>query len=137
MKMLSNASTLYFSLYCFFIACAGSAQASEPETTRALDGTEIRYMYTSGRSYHVKFAVEGVSYRYLTGSKPERWWGPFPYQAMQVDNNRYFASWFEQGYGDYVTLLINFDAQEIHGSAIIGGNEVHFHKADLLTVVRP
>lgn len=104
--------------------------------TRALDGTRITYLYTSGRSYNVKFDPAGVSYRYLSGSKPETWWGPFPYQAFEVEDNVYLASWFEAGYGDYVTLLINFNTKLIYGSAILNGEQVHFHGAKLLGVER-
>ena len=50
------------------------ADASELSSLkRELSGTEITYNYTSGRSYNVKFEEAGVSYRYLTGSKPEKW----------------------------------------------------------------
>lgn len=102
--------------------------------TRKLDGVSITYKYTSGRSYHVKFEDKGVSYRYLTGAKPNQWWGPFPYNAFEVQPNQYFASWFEKGYGDYVTLLINFDNNLLYGSAIIAGKEVHFHGANILKI---
>ena len=104
--------------------------------TRNLNGTDITYNYTSGRSYNVKFEEEGISYRYLTGSKPEKWWGPFPYQAFQVDNNIYLASWFEKGYGDYVTILINFNNRLLYGSAILSGKTVHFHGAKIVKVNR-
>lgn len=104
--------------------------------TRKLNGTNITYNYTSGRSYNVKFEEEGVSYRYLTGSKPEKWWGPFPYQAFKVENNVYLASWFEKGYGDYVTLLINFNNSLLYGSAILSGKTVHFHGAKIVKVNR-
>ena len=104
--------------------------------TRKLNGTNITYEYTSGRSYDVKFEEEGVSYRYLSGSKPEKWWGPFPYQAFQVESNVYFASWFEEGYGDYVTLLINFNNRLLYGSAILSGKTAHFHGAKIVKTNR-
>ncbi|MEM7468346.1 MAG: hypothetical protein AAF387_15860 [Pseudomonadota bacterium] len=106
--------------------------SGEGETTRELNSTEITYEYSSGRSYNVKFEDAGVSYRYLSGSKPEVWWGPFPYQAIRVKPQVYFTSWFEKGYGDYVTLLINFEESVLYGSAILRGEEVHFHKARIL-----
>lgn len=40
--------------------------------TKSLDGVTITYNYTSGRSYNVKFESEGLSYQYLTGSKPDK-----------------------------------------------------------------
>ncbi len=104
--------------------------------TRKLNGTNITYNYTSGRSYNVKFEKKGVSYRYLTGKKPGTWWGPFPYQAFEIENDVYFASWFEKGYGDYVTLLVNFNNNLLYGSAILSAENVHFHGAKIINVQR-
>ncbi len=119
------------------IVFSTTIKASELSTpTRKLDGTSISYDYTSGRSYNVKFQNEGVSYRYLTGSKPEKWWGPFPYKTFEVENNVYFVSWFEKGYGDYVTLLINFNDNLLYGSAILSDKTVHFHGAKIVKVNR-
>lgn len=102
------------------------------EPTRILNGTNITYEYTSGRSYNVKFEEAGVSYRYLTGSKPDKWWGPFPYKAYEVEINVFMTAWFEKGYGDYVTLLINFNNNLLYGSAIISGDFVHFYGAHIV-----
>lgn len=117
----------------FPLVASGDELAKE---TKKLDGVSISYEYTSGRSYNVKFEPEGISYRYLTGSKPEMWWGPFPYNAFEVQPNQFMASWFEKEYGDYVTLLINFDNNLLYGSAIISGKEVHFHGANIVKVER-
>ena len=104
--------------------------------TRALNGTRITYEYSSGRSYNVKFEEQGVSYRYLSGPRPKKWWGPFPYKAVEVEKNVYYAAWFEEGYGDYVTLLINFNNRLLYGSALLSGKEVHFHGARIVDVRR-
>lgn len=120
-------------LICLTLPLISTADELVAET-QSLDGINITYEYTSGRSYHVKFEKQGMSYRYLTGSKPEKWWGPFPYTAFEVQTNLFMASWFEEGYGDYVTLLINFDNKLLYGSAIIGGEEVHFHGAKIVKV---
>jgi len=128
--------SLLISLYLAFLF-SSSLHASEISTpTQELNGTNISYNYTSGRSYNVKFAEEGVSYRYLSGSKPETWWGPFPYQAFKVEDDVYMASWFEEGYGDYVTLLINFNTKLLYGSAILSGKTVHFHGATIVKTNR-
>lgn len=111
--------------------------AESGETTRELNGSSITYLYSSGRSYAVRFEEAGVSYRYLTGSKPDAWWGPFPYEAMRVGPDVYFLAWFEKGYGDYVTLLVDFGRRFVFGSALIAGDEVHFHRAELLEAIRP
>jgi hypothetical protein len=122
-------------LFCFLIF--NLAEAGElTGATRALNGTAITYDYSSGRSYNVKFEEAGVSYRFLSGPKPEVWWGPFPYQAFEVEKSVFFASWFEAGYGDYVTLLINFKSGLLYGSAILSGSEVHFHGAKIREIRR-
>jgi len=124
------------SLFVFFILMATSTAAELQSPTRKLNGTNITYNYTSGRSYNVKFEEAGISYRYLSGSKPEKWWGPFPYKAFEVENNVYYAAWFEEGYGDYVTLLINFNNNLLYGSAILSGKTVHFHGAKIIKLSR-
>lgn len=121
-------------LLLLFAHWADAAELASP--SRELNGTNITYNYTSGRSYNVKFEEAGVSYRYLTGSKPEKWWGPFPYQAFQVEKGVYFAAWFEPGYGDYVTLLLNFNHHLLYGSAILSGKTVHFHGAKIVNIRR-
>ena len=45
-------------------------------------------------------------------------------------------SWFEEGYIDHVTLLVNFNNNLIYGSALIAGKSLHFHGAKLLEVMR-
>ena len=125
---MKNAMSLLVLLAGF---CVGSTNvtAAEAETTRELNGTTIPYVYTNDRAYKVNFEAAGASYRYLTGSRPDKWWGPFPSQTIRVRENQYFTSWFEEGYGDYVTLLINFDESKLYDSAILRGEEVHFHSA--------
>ena len=69
---------------------ANSAELEVP--TETLNGTSIKYEYTSGRAYNVKFEIEGLSYRYLTGVKPEKWWGPFPYKAFEIEDKVFMVS---------------------------------------------
>ena len=129
MKLLS-----FLTLIIVFTTTVKASELSS--LTRKLNGTSISYDYTSGRSYDVQFQNEGVSLRYLTGSKPKKWWGPFPYQAFELEDNVYFASWFEEEYGHYVTLLINFNINLLYGSAILSGETVHFHGAKIVKVNR-
>ena len=122
-------------IWVLFISTA--VHASEPAPpSHKLNGTDITYNYTSGRSYNVRFQQAGVRYRYLTGSKPGKWWGPFPYKAFEVEKNVYLSSWLEEGYGDYVTLLINFNNNLLYGSAILSGKDVHFHGAKIIDIKR-
>jgi len=55
---------------------------------------------------------------------------------MKIKNHLYLASWFEKDYGDYVTLLINFDEKILHGSALLRNEEVHFHSAHIINIER-
>ena len=131
--------SMQYYLIGFFLVLSTSfvTTVTAEETTRELNGSQITYHYSSGRAYNVKFEEQGLSYRYLTGSKPDTWWGPFPYQAIKLTNEQYFLSWFEKGYGDYVTLLVNYKNNTVHGSAILRGEEVHFHAAELVKFERP
>jgi hypothetical protein len=75
--------------------------------TSELDGAEMTYAYSKGNSYNLKFENGTISYRFLTGSRPDLWWGPFPYKDFKTENNEHFLSWFEEGYGDMVTQLLD------------------------------
>jgi phenolic acid decarboxylase len=120
-------------LYAALAACLlgpGPVQAAKlAAPTDKLHGTDITYTYTGGRSYNVRYAKDGASYRYLSGPKPDKWWGPFPYQAFEIEPGIFFLSWFEAGWGDYVTHLLNLNDKTLYGSAIIEGKHVHFQGA--------
>ena len=101
---------------------------AQEKKTNELDGVNMTYQYEKGNAYNVKFEKGNISYRYLAGSKPEKWWGPFKYKAIKTENNEYFLSWFEEGYGDIVTLLLNPTNKTIFGSAlIVKGEKKIFH----------
>ncbi len=120
--------------FVFLLFGQVATASSLSKETHKLDGKEITYLYTSGRSYHVKFTPKGISYQYLTGTSPSSWWGPFPYTAFEVYPNVYMASWYEKGYGDHVTLLIDFNKKILYGSALIVTKEkniLHFHGAEI------
>lgn len=122
--------------YIVFVICVlllepTKAFATTTELTNALAGKSIVYKYSGGRGYHVKFDSSGLSYRFLTGLKPEKWWGPFPYQETTKDNGEYIVAWFEEDYGDYITLVINLQKLSLFGSGILSGKTTHFEKAEI------
>jgi hypothetical protein len=55
----------------------------------------------------------------LSGDAPEKWWGPFPYRAFRTKNGEYFLGWYEKGYGDQITQLVNLETKTLYGSGII------------------
>jgi len=124
-----------FTILCLLFLSLQLQAIELNKETHKLDGKDITYQYTSGRSYHVKFEPEGISYQYLSGSSPTSWWGPFSYTAFEVSKNIFMASWYEEGYGDHVTLLIDFNKKILYGSALIitkDKNIIHFHGAKMI-----
>jgi len=123
---------------CYFlpilIAIFFSGCSSEQESKQLPDkllGMDIRYKYANDREYNVKLEEEGLSYRYVSGSKPKKWWGPFPYHHAELENENHVVAWHEADYDDYITLIIDFDKNTLFGSGIIKGEEVHFQPAKI------
>lgn len=121
-------------LFSIVILSSCSPKEQLEEAPYSMDGVNMTYKYTGGNSYNVKFEGDSVSYRFLTGSSPKTWWGPFKYQAVKRSNGEYFLSWFEHGYGDVVTHILNPEKLELWGSALIVKKDkkiVHFQKAKI------
>jgi len=114
------------------VAMAGA----ETVLTDDLNGLSITYTYSGGRSYRVQFAEGGLSYRYLPGAKPEKWWGPFPYRAMLTDKGEYLVAWFEEGYGDCITLLFDLETKALYGSGVLARKATHFQRVEISAVAR-
>ena len=123
-------------ILAFILCCSNFPVYADAVTilTDDLDGKAITYEYSGGRSYEIKFVDGNMSYRYLTGSKPEKWWGPFAYKATLTEHGEYFVAWYEDGYGDYITLLVNLKTNILYGSGILGDQSLHFEKAMITRV---
>lgn len=106
--------------------------------TNELDGTYLTYKYSGGNAYNLKMEDGNLSYRFLSGSKPDAWWGPFPYKAVNTENGEYLIAWYEEGYGDYITLLVNMEGKYLYGSGVVyakSGLKQHFEKA-LISILK-
>ena len=121
-------------LFAGFMSCDNEKDFNS-NLPEELVGLDIQYKYANDREYNVKLEEEGLSYRYVSGSKPEKWWGPFPYHHYELEDELQVIAWFEEGYGDYVTLIINLDEKTLFGSAIIQGKDVHFEPAKINKLV--
>jgi len=110
----------------FFAGCSNEKVDQFPDK---LIGLNIQYKYANDREYNVKLEEDGLSYRYISGSKPDKWWGKFPYYHAVLENNIQVVAWHELGYDDYITLIIDFEGSTLFGSGIIKGEEVHFQPA--------
>lgn len=123
-----------FSLFGFLESCSGekpinTSQIVFPEN---LEGVHLKYQYEGGRGYHVKMEKAGLSYQFRTGGKPETWWGPFEYQVLKTNKGDYVIGWYERGYGDYITLTVDFEKKTLIGSGIIMPNSyIHFDRAKI------
>ena len=132
---LIMATLVLFSLLAF--GC-GTAQADKNlEMPERLSGVTIQYTYSGGNEYAVKFEGGGVSFRYLSGSSPDKWVGTFEYNHMMTESGDHLVSWHEPDRGDYVTLLINFGTKTVYGSAIVAAEHVHFQKAEISSITNP
>lgn len=123
-------------LYLFI---ASLLYGADPELTKDLNGTEIVYSYADGSKYNVQYTPKGVKYRFLSGDAPEDWWGPFPYKAYKTNHGEYFLGWYEKGYGDQITQLVNLEAKTLYGSGIIVKKDAvieHFQKAKIEKIIR-
>ncbi len=113
--------------------------AAEEKLTRELDGVEITYSYADGSTYNVKYTLQGVKYRFVSGEAPNEWWGPFPYKAYKTKNGEYFLGWYEKEFGDQITHLVDLEGKTLYGSDIIvKKNKVieHFQSAKIDKIIR-
>lgn len=124
-----------FLLFILFITTSQVQANTGPKLAGVLDQTIMTYRYTGGRAYTLKFEDGSISYQYLSGSKPQLWWGPFPYKTMKTNKGEYLVAWYEQGYGDYITLLFDRKTKILYGSGLLLGKGTHFEKAEIITIV--
>jgi len=128
-----------YRLVLFVLVICPFVNANDDKFTHELDGVEIIYSYSEGGKYNVKYTPKGVMYRYVSGDAPEEWWGPFPYKAYKTANGEYFLGWYEKGYGDQITHLVNLETKTLYGSGIIIKDKKvieHFQKARIEKIIR-
>lgn len=102
----------------------------ETKLSNDLTRTSITYEFSNGQVYNVKFLNdEQLSYRFVSGSNPDKWWGRYEYKAQKVSENEYFFAWYEDGY--YATVLFNRKTKEVFGSSIAGEN-TYFLKGKII-----
>ncbi|MFD1552993.1 hypothetical protein DNU06_11750 [Putridiphycobacter roseus] len=122
---------LILPLTLLLLACGQNKTETHTKYPDKLIGMELNYSYSGGNEYVNRFSEEGLTYQFRSGSKPDKWWGPNPYNYMLSDGNEHIISWHEKGNGDFVTLIINLEKKTVIGSALVHGKKVHFQKAKL------
>ena len=127
------------SVLLFLLTASPLVSGAEPGLTNELNGVEIIYSYDDGSTYDVQYTAKGVKYRFLSGDAPTEWWGPFPYRAYKTKHGEYFLGWYEKGFGDQITHLVDLEGKALYGSGIIvKKNRVieHFQKAKIEKIIR-
>ena len=122
---------LFIPIALVLFACGQEEQKEATTYPDKLIGMELNYTYSGGNEYVNKYTEEGILYQFRTGSAPDKWFGPYPYNYLETTKHEYMISWHEPTRGDYVTLLINFEEKIVYGSAIVGAKKVHFQEAEL------
>jgi len=131
---------IYFIVLTTFIFT--NCQSHKPESKLLnidmpdkLDGVKIYYQYSGGNAYNIHYKDDSLRYQFLNGGKPNIWWGPFKYYHMMTDKNEHIIGWYEHGYGDYITQIIDFEQDYLVGSGVIMPDTViHFERAEILEV---
>ncbi|MBY0372059.1 phenolic acid decarboxylase [bacterium] len=121
------------SILGILLLVSSMGQASEGLTAE-LNGKQLTYRYDNGGHYQIRYAEDGVRYRFLSGKAGDKWWGPFPYKAFKTTNGEYFLGWYEKGFGDQITQLVNLQNKTLYGSGIIvkkSGVVEHFERAQI------
>jgi hypothetical protein len=88
------------------------------EATIDLDGLNLTYTYSSGRSYRLRFYDDRVSFSQLDTPAPTL---TVPYLARRITDAITLVHWMVPGRVGHVSLVIDLDARRIHASALMPG----------------
>jgi len=86
-----------------------------------MDGKTIRYTYSGGLAFEVRFADGLASYKALGDSgdvSSEN--SDIPYQSREIRSGLIHTIWHETDIGDVVSLVIDLDANKIYSAALLG-----------------
>ena len=86
-----------------------------------MDGKTVRYTYSGGLAFEVRFADGLASYKALVESgnvSAEN--SDIPYQSREIRSGLIHTVWHEENIGDVVSLVIDLDAKKIYSAALLG-----------------
>ncbi len=100
-----------------------------------LDGTRMQYTYNDMGTVRTSYDKGCISFEWISGPLQGGTGAGFNYRAREVGENRFFVSWHEPELPGFVTLLIDFQAGQVHSSLIAAyGSEeeqIHFDTASI------
>ena len=91
------------------------------QTEHLMDGKTIRYTYSGGLAFEVRFADGLASYKALGDSgnvSSEN--SDIPYQSRLIRPGLVHTIWHEESIGDVVSLVIDLDNDTIYSAALLG-----------------
>lgn len=99
-----------------------------------LDGLEVEYTYSSGRSYRLKFYDDRMSFSQLNTPAPTL---TLPYLAREMRDDSFMVHWMVPGRIGHVTLVLDLAQAQIYGSALMPGKMELFEAGAISDIVRP
>jgi hypothetical protein len=100
-------------------------------TTDDLAGVTLEYTYETGRKYRLRFTNETVSFLLMSiPDQPER---TLLYRAREVAPKMYLVHWLVPGRVGHVSLVIDFERNIVHVSALMPGQVEFF---DIATIAK-
>ena len=86
-----------------------------------MDGKTIRYTYSGGLAFEVRFADGLASYKALVDSGDVSSANEnIPYQSREIRPGLIHTIWHEEAIGDVVSLVIDLDANKVFSAALLG-----------------
>ncbi len=120
---------------------AADQQLKYTTAEHLLDGTSFEYFYQTGGGLKISFADGKLQYEWIKGPRKGNKAEGIPYQSRKIGKDQFIVNWQEKGKPDFTTLVINFEQNVMHSSAILryGTKEemIHFNGAIIERVHRP
>ena len=105
-----------------------------------LDGITMQYTYAEMGTVRSTYKDGCISFEWLEGPLKGESGSGFLYRAREVGDQRFFVNWHEPDMPGFVTLLIDFEAGQVHSSLIAAygsdAEQIHFDSAAIDEVVR-
>ena len=108
--------------------------------TGILDGTLMVYTYPEMGTVRVSFENGSVSFEWVAGPLKGEAGEDFAYRARKIGDDQFFVNWHEPEAHGFVTLHIDFKAEQVHSSVLAAysteDERVFFHRASIERVER-
>jgi hypothetical protein len=91
------------------------------DNSKLLNGNSVTYQYAELGTVKVEFYDGRLKYEWIegdfTGAKGEN----FQYNCKELEKGLYMISWFEKPKYSFITVVLNFNKNEVQSSALLNG----------------